>query len=64
MGVCLATAQRLGTAPQNVEKDFRACWTLDALFNGIEGALAFVAITSQRGGAQLRLASTETRPTR
>lgn len=29
-----ATSQRLGTAPQNVEKDFWVCWTLDALFNG------------------------------
>ena len=30
----LATAARLGTAVQNVEKDFWVCWTLDALFNG------------------------------
>ena len=29
-----AASQRLGTAPQNVEKDFWVCWTLDALFNG------------------------------
>jgi len=29
------TAQRLGTTPQNVEKDFWVCWTLDALFNGL-----------------------------
>lgn len=35
-GLFVATAQRLGTAPQNVEKDFWVCWTLDALFNGIE----------------------------
>ncbi|WP_447932451.1 nucleotidyl transferase AbiEii/AbiGii toxin family protein [Sphingopyxis fribergensis] len=34
-GLFVATAQRLGTAPQNVEKDFWVCWTLDALFNGI-----------------------------
>ena len=27
-------ARRLGTAEQNVEKDFWVCWTLDALFNG------------------------------
>ena len=33
-GLFAATAQRLGTAPQNVEKDFWVCWTLDALFNG------------------------------
>ena len=31
----LATAGRLGTAVQNVEKDFWVCWTLDALFNGL-----------------------------
>lgn len=30
----LATASRLGTVVQNVEKDFWVCWTLDALFNG------------------------------
>jgi nucleotidyltransferase AbiEii toxin of type IV toxin-antitoxin system len=30
----LTTAGRLGTAVQNVEKDFWVCWTLDALFNG------------------------------
>lgn len=34
-GLFTATAQRIGTTPQNVEKDFRVCWTLDALFNGI-----------------------------
>ena len=33
-GVFVVTAQRLGTAPQNIEKDFWVCWTLDALFNG------------------------------
>ena len=32
----LATAQRLGTTVQNVEKDFWVCWTLDALFNGLK----------------------------
>jgi hypothetical protein len=30
----LGTAQRMGTAEQNVEKDFWVCWTLDALFGG------------------------------
>ena len=30
----LATATRLGTTVQNVEKDFWVCWPLDALFNG------------------------------
>ncbi|MEO0031266.1 MAG: hypothetical protein RIS94_1024 [Pseudomonadota bacterium] len=33
-GLFAVTAQRLGTTPQNVEKDFWVCWTLDALFNG------------------------------
>jgi predicted nucleotidyltransferase component of viral defense system len=32
----LAAANRLGAAEQNVEKDFWVCWTLDALFNGLE----------------------------
>ncbi|CAN7783758.1 nucleotidyl transferase AbiEii/AbiGii toxin family protein [Paraburkholderia hospita] len=31
----LETAARLGTAVQNVEKDFWVCWVLDALFNGM-----------------------------
>lgn len=31
----LSVAARLGTAVQNVEKDFWVCWTLDALFNGL-----------------------------
>src|ERR1700726_4962264 len=31
----LATAARLGTTIQNVEKDFWVCWTLDALFNDL-----------------------------
>ena len=31
----LTTARRMGTAVQNVEKDFWVCWTLDALFNGL-----------------------------
>jgi hypothetical protein len=30
------TAVRLGTTVQNIEKDFWVCWTLDALFNGLE----------------------------
>ena len=29
------TALRLGTASQNIEKDFWVCWTMDALFNGL-----------------------------
>jgi hypothetical protein len=32
----LGTSARMGTAVQNVEKDFWVCWTLDALFNGLE----------------------------
>ena len=32
----LTTAARMGTPVQNVEKDFWVCWTLDALFNGLE----------------------------
>jgi hypothetical protein len=31
----LATAARMGTPVQNVEKDFWVCWVLDALFNGL-----------------------------
>ncbi|KAF1036362.1 MAG: hypothetical protein GAK33_03921 [Burkholderia lata] len=31
----IGTATRLGTAVQNVEKDFWVCWVLDALFNGL-----------------------------
>lgn len=34
-GLFTTTAQRIGTTPQNIEKDFWVCWTLDALFNGI-----------------------------
>ncbi|MFT4027885.1 MAG: nucleotidyl transferase AbiEii/AbiGii toxin family protein [Novosphingobium sp.] len=30
----IGAGQRLGTAAQNIEKDFWVCWTLDALFNG------------------------------
>jgi len=32
----LGAAARLGTAVQNVEKDFWVCWALDVLFNGLE----------------------------
>jgi len=34
-GLFNRTAQRIGSTPQNVEKDFWVCWTLDALFNGL-----------------------------
>ena len=36
-GLFTTTAQRLGTTPQNAEKDFWVCWTLDVLFNGRNG---------------------------
>jgi hypothetical protein len=36
-GLFGTTAERLGTTPQNAEKDFWVCWTLDALFNGRNG---------------------------
>jgi len=31
----LGAARRLGTAEQNIEKDFWVCWTLDVLFNAV-----------------------------
>ncbi|MBE3096426.1 MAG: nucleotidyl transferase AbiEii/AbiGii toxin family protein, partial [Planctomycetes bacterium] len=31
-GLFAATARRIGTTEQNVEKDFWVCWTLDTLF--------------------------------
>lgn len=45
----LATATRLGTTAQNVEKDFWVCWTLDALFNGVEPGPRFLF----KGGTSL-----------
>tara|TARA_R110000787_G_scaffold276905_4_gene385956 strand:- start:3734 stop:4387 length:654 start_codon:yes stop_codon:yes gene_type:complete len=52
LGLFTTTAQRLGTTPQNVEKDFWVCWTLDALFNGLpDGArLLFKGGTSLSKG--------------
>jgi hypothetical protein len=32
----VAAGARLGTVEQNIEKDFWVCWTLDALFNGLQ----------------------------
>ncbi len=32
----VGASNRLGTAEQNIEKDFWVCWTLDALFNELE----------------------------
>src|SRR5712692_6511086 len=34
-GLFAATARRLGTVEQNVEKDFWVCWILDVLFHGL-----------------------------
>ncbi len=34
-GLFAAAARRLGTAEQNVEKDFWVCWVLDVLFHGL-----------------------------
>ena len=34
-GLFDTTASRLDAAPQNIEKDFWVCWTLDALFHGL-----------------------------
>jgi len=31
----IGAGTRLGTVEQNIEKDFWVCWTLDALFNGL-----------------------------
>ena len=36
-GLFTTTALRLDSTPQNVEKDFWVCWTLDALFHGLAG---------------------------
>jgi hypothetical protein len=35
LDVFLAASRRLGTAVQNVEKDFWVCWTLDVLYHGL-----------------------------
>jgi hypothetical protein len=44
-GLFTATAQRIGTTPQNVEKDFWVCWTLDALFNGLPAGPRLIEFT-------------------
>jgi hypothetical protein len=51
----LATAQRIGTSAQNIEKDFWVCWTLDLLFNRITGGprLLFKGGTSLSKGYAL-----------
>lgn len=47
-GLFQTTGQRLSCAPENVEKDFWVCWTLDALYNkaGIKERLLFKGGTS------------------
>lgn len=47
-GLFQQTGQRLSCAPENVEKDFWVCWTLDALYNraAIEERLLFKGGTS------------------
>jgi Nucleotidyl transferase AbiEii toxin, Type IV TA system len=47
-GLFQQTGQRLSCAPENVEKDFWVCWTLDALYNkaGIKPRLLFKGGTS------------------
>lgn len=52
-GLFATTAQRLGTTPQNVEKDLWVCWTLDALFNGLAGGPRLMF----KGGTSLSKAS-------
>jgi hypothetical protein len=32
----VSTGGRIGSVEQNIEKDFWVCWTLDALFNGLQ----------------------------
>jgi len=34
----VGTGNRLGTAEQNIEKDFWVCWTLDGLFNELDAS--------------------------
>lgn len=36
-GLFVGTSNPLGTAEQNIEKDFWVCWTLNALFNELDG---------------------------
>jgi predicted nucleotidyltransferase component of viral defense system len=31
----LSAARRIGTPPENIEKDFWVCWILDLMFNGL-----------------------------
>lgn|GEM_PF-1585634 len=38
LNIFLETAMRLGTPVQYIEKDFWVCWTLNELYNGLQGA--------------------------
>ncbi len=61
------TALRLGTAPQNIEKDFWVCWTLDAVFHGLKAGgprLLFKGGTSLSKGFGLINASPKTSTSR
>jgi hypothetical protein len=52
----VGAADRLRTNEQNIEKDFWVCWTLDALFNGLEAGgprLLFKGGTSLSKGYSL-----------
>ena len=49
----LTTAGRLGTAVQNVEKDFWVCWTLDAQFNGLPEDSPRSGLRGFKGGTSL-----------
>lgn len=40
---------RLGTVPQNTEKDFWVSWTLDSLFNGLEAGGPRLLFTRKDG---------------
>ena len=48
----LGAAARIGTAVQNVEKDFWVCWTLDTLFNGLEVCPDAPYVTLHRAESQ------------
>lgn len=48
-GLFETTAQRIGTTPQNVEKDFWVSWSLDVLFNGLSDQPRFLF----KGGTSL-----------
>ena len=65
-GLFTTTAQRLGTTPQNAEKDFWVCWTLDALFNGLpDGPSSFCTAfaAGSTSGGNCAAAVTEFRAT-